>query len=452
MRVQIFITSFIIFLMHGLVFSADHYIRAGASGNNNGNDWTNAWTSIPSTLVRGDTYYIADGDYGGYEFNTPEAGSQFVYIVKATIEEHGTDTGWNDTYGDGYAEFTGTIYLRRGFLEFNGKTGDFKGRSEPYGFRINATGTAGFSVRDITSSDWVIKHVYVWGEHKDDNPGGRAIDFTPAGSNSVSNLTVHRCYFKNMALPFYFINSSNFLIEYTVCEDNHSDAEAHSELASIRSSHNLTFRYNWFEDMEGTGGINQMSGDQSNWYIYGNVYYWSGDPTCQGFSHAAIGDNASGSITNCYIFNNTFVNQPGRSGIRFLYNPTNVIVRNNLWYGGRVNSTGASEWTHNYYCGDADGINVQYSGALCPNCNCGSCPDDVFYQLELGSDPFVDSGGEIFLLTSATNDGYHLDPPYNLDRNGNVRGSDGIWDRGAFEFTGDPVQRPQVVENVRIKK
>ena len=38
-----------------------HYVRAGATGLNNGSDWNNAWTSLPATLVRGDTYYIADG-------------------------------------------------------------------------------------------------------------------------------------------------------------------------------------------------------------------------------------------------------------------------------------------------------------------------------------------------------------------------------------------------------
>ena len=39
------------------------FIREGATGNNSGTDWTNTWTSLPLTLVRGDTYYIADGNY-----------------------------------------------------------------------------------------------------------------------------------------------------------------------------------------------------------------------------------------------------------------------------------------------------------------------------------------------------------------------------------------------------
>ena len=35
--------------------AANHYIRAGATGANNGSDWTHAFTTIPATLVRGDT-------------------------------------------------------------------------------------------------------------------------------------------------------------------------------------------------------------------------------------------------------------------------------------------------------------------------------------------------------------------------------------------------------------
>lgn len=34
---------------------ANYYIRADATAANTGTDWTNAWTSLPSTLQRGDT-------------------------------------------------------------------------------------------------------------------------------------------------------------------------------------------------------------------------------------------------------------------------------------------------------------------------------------------------------------------------------------------------------------
>src|SRR5438445_6253385 len=81
-------------------WAANHYVRIGAGGANNGSDWTNAFTSIPSgtRMVRGDTYYLAAGSYGAYTFNTAESGTSGITIKAATIADHGTSTGWSNTY------------------------------------------------------------------------------------------------------------------------------------------------------------------------------------------------------------------------------------------------------------------------------------------------------------------------------------------------------------------
>ena len=59
------------------VIAANHYIRDG--GNGNGTDWNNAWDDLPSSLTRGDTYYVADGTYGAYQFNDAASGSLYNY-------------------------------------------------------------------------------------------------------------------------------------------------------------------------------------------------------------------------------------------------------------------------------------------------------------------------------------------------------------------------------------
>ena len=43
---------------------ANRYVREAAAGANDGTDWTNAYTTLPASLTRGDTYYVADGAYG----------------------------------------------------------------------------------------------------------------------------------------------------------------------------------------------------------------------------------------------------------------------------------------------------------------------------------------------------------------------------------------------------
>jgi hypothetical protein len=107
---KIFKIAFLLFIYLVLstsAYAANHYIRAGATGSNNGSDWENAWTNMPVSYTRGDTYYVADGTYTGERtLNTAESGSTYIYIKKATASEHGTETGWNSGYGDGTAVFT----------------------------------------------------------------------------------------------------------------------------------------------------------------------------------------------------------------------------------------------------------------------------------------------------------------------------------------------------------
>jgi hypothetical protein len=58
----------------------------------------------------------------------------------------------------------------------------------------------------------------------------------------------------------------------------------------------------------------------------------------------------------------------------------------------------------------------------------------------LGYDPFKDQKALDFQLVEASKSGFVLSPPFNIDKYGNVRGEDGSWDRGAFEFVKPDVK------------
>ncbi|NML18697.1 hypothetical protein, partial [Azohydromonas caseinilytica] len=100
--------------------AANVYVRPGATGANNGSDWANAYTALPSTLVRGNVYYIAAGSYAGRTFSTAASGTTPVTIKKATVADHGTSTGWSDAYGTGQASFTGGISFTTPYWVFDG--------------------------------------------------------------------------------------------------------------------------------------------------------------------------------------------------------------------------------------------------------------------------------------------------------------------------------------------
>ena len=56
-------------------------VRQGATGLANGSDWTNAFTSLPATLQRGATYYLAGGSYPSVQSDTP-ANSGISRVLK----------------------------------------------------------------------------------------------------------------------------------------------------------------------------------------------------------------------------------------------------------------------------------------------------------------------------------------------------------------------------------
>ena len=119
--------------------AANKYVRPGATGSNNGTDWTNAYRSLPSALVRGDTYYVAAGSYPAHTFGDPQSGTLTITVKKATAADHGTASGWQATYGTGQATFNSVIQFQTGYYVLDGQTRNeadwFDGAS--YGFRIN---------------------------------------------------------------------------------------------------------------------------------------------------------------------------------------------------------------------------------------------------------------------------------------------------------------------------
>ena len=86
-KLNILFLIILFFGIFGLASSseaANRYVRQGATGSPNGIDWTNAYTALPATLTRGDTYYIADGTYSSYTFDDAISGTTYITIKGIT--------------------------------------------------------------------------------------------------------------------------------------------------------------------------------------------------------------------------------------------------------------------------------------------------------------------------------------------------------------------------------
>jgi len=397
--------------------AVNHHVRAGATGSANGTDWTNAYTTLPSTLTRGDTYFIADGSYGSYNFNDSVSGTTIITIQKATENSHGSATGWSSAYGDGQAQWN-NIDINTSYLTINGVTGSGK---SGHGFKV---GPSGGQVIDMplspTQSNITITRIELEGNGLGTGSRNRGILIILANNITVSYSYIHLV----TTVPFLTGTVDTLTIEYNWVASNDSTPTFHGEAIADQDSDNVIVRYNVFEDIEGTAIItilNRGSGSlrADNWDFYGNVvFYNQTGSTALNISDGVIACINNQKASNWNIHNNTIVNvgPTGLSSFSFSQcTASNIEAFNNLFidtsnafHNGNINAD------FNYYVNTAHTTETNEQTGF--------------------TDPLVDWPNEDFHLSVATNDGITLASPYNTDPDGLLRGVDNIWDRGAFEL------------------
>lgn len=452
----------------------NHFVRAGATGN--GSDWTNAFTALPASLVRGDIYYIAAGTYGPHDFNDPESGSATIEIRAVTAADHGTDTGWSSSF-IGQAVFTATSttgYILRFSKAYYILNGQYRGADWKSGYGIRVSNFPGkfASGADIQvgwglgpSHDVTIKYVEIEGSHYD---GISAVNQCPptklstqydiglVAGTAASNIALQYTYIHDNHIHAKFNGKSgpgaqgtgdNNSITYSYLTTNFGDCQNHTEgLAAAQGITNWTIAYNRIFNQQG-GVIADPSGANNvgngPWRIYGNVIGLTSDATnCnagQGVFDLFAGTNFS---DNVYIYNNAMSNlsqagcgyaasTPFISGTAS--SPTSMqtvyFVNNLIWNSPRAVfptwvGSGTFVMDYNVYF-DTDG---------------SADPGGHSYTVKTGSpfsnSPFVDWSNGNFHLAIPAQDGLHLSAPFNTDPDGAMRGAgaQNIWSRGAFQY------------------
>lgn len=420
-------------------WAANHYIRDGGSGSLTGTgncaDWStaNACDDFPATLVRGDTYYVADGTYTGRTFSTANSATLVITIKKATVADHGTETGWVSTYGDGQAQFAGVIAYTSDYWVFDGQTRNESDwfDSAAYGFSVGTTTEVsqilikdcGFTHRDITH-----RFVYVQGYTGALSPsvdiGAYAIQSNTTGCSDgqQTNLTFHKILVRGAVNQFFMRNTTGAVVEYSAGELATGNSANHGENVNLYySAQNAIVRYNILRnnyttacsDCGSTATIAYCCGSNGA-EIYGNlIYNFRGGDGFVGWNSA--GNNAS----NSKIYNNTLDrctgDTAGGDGGINLPGGTNNLVYNNVWTNcANINFAGV---THDY--------------SAFPDANAHGEANAV---QNFATSNFVNYASKDFRLANATTAGFTLSAPYNTDLLGTTRAVDGTWDRGAYEF------------------
>ena len=453
-KIFLFLTLLLAMLFIGTVHAeaaSVYYVRAGASGANNGSDWSNAYTDLPGTLLRGSTYYIASGAYASHTFNDAVSGTTLITIKKAIATDHGTDTGWNSAYGTGQASF-GKWFIYKDYYLFDGQTRSATwqqgvGTFSSYGIKVQSSG--GALRLDDGGSNGGNNLTFNYVDLEGGGQGVQPYNDVVYGLTGNKNLTFHNCALHDSSRTVFLMRGcwQNLLVEYSYVGRNASDPVEHGEPLSDTCSDNVTFRNNIIEDAEGTAiwsvmnagnGTSSTPGNTAdNWKIYGNVINFTTGYNRTGVAYIFFSDHSSGSMnytTNLAFYNNT-VNDRNKVqyyGIYVLAGSNNV-VKNNIFYDTKASQhVGVNTLAYNWYYSAPSGDTGTGVQTCTTNC-------DIFVNRDAND-----------LRLSGTNlpgaGDSSLGAEYNTDMNGNIRGADGVWDRGAYEFGGSSsTPPPQVV-------
>jgi hypothetical protein len=313
-------------------WAANFYVRNGASGSNNGSDWTNAWSDMSkisySSINPGDTIYFAVGTYGGLRINKSGTSGNPITFKRATVASHGADTGWSASYDgrviiDGGIEVGITIDAH--YITIDGAT--------RYGI-WSRKGSRGIGTRN----------------------GGRANNLTLRYIETGDPGT-----YKNNEDGIQGIGD-NLLVEYCYVHDNDSTV-THGDGIQWFQGNNITLRYNVFKNngqqtMLGEAAWSTYANDVN---IYYNVFYNRGGTHYNGIT-AHAGSPEAGRYFR--IYNNTIdLEANSADGTDSLFNMTSpkgtVDFRNNAVV--YTNVAAANQSAHSYNAYDNNGSYADYN-------------------------------------------------------------------------------------------
>jgi hypothetical protein len=254
-----------------------------------------------------------------------------------------------------------------------------------------------------------------------DNRGIDATAWNGSAYEAVNNLLVTHCRIHGQVNNLWLMNVNDSTIEYTKMYDSGAvnSTTYHANVCATSNSKNVTWRYNEIYNHQ-VEGIMYIFGGAGAWYIYGNVWH---DGMTSVSRCVEAQDGVEGPI---YFYNNTVANVT--MGLRTANGGSYAAGtqgRNNIYWNS--SATGLPD-------SDYDFSNSGLSES---------------HGVGNGANPFVNLAGQNYRIVSASgpvNKGTPLGPPFNRDLDGNIRGSDGTWDIGAFEFgTGVVDTNPPVV-------
>lgn len=440
-------------------FGANYYVRKGATGSNQGSDWTNAWNEMSqinfSSLACGDTVWIAGGVYTsplkGNKSCTSETTLTFNR-VRSTDTVAAAAPGWAASYDSLVTLPNIDIPGPSAFITISGRISN--------GIQVLIPGTSGDGIdggagtgsgQNQPIDHITFTYIEVYGpacvtSGTCTGSGIVGVNIMPycKGANRTNllfdHMSIHRA---GEAIRGCGWDSST--VQYSLIYDTNNDGPQHEDiLYSNPPYQNVTWRYNKIFQSPNDGLFFEFGPGAVNFAFYGNVVYHSGGwLIC---FKAATGDTYG----PVFIYNNTFENdgtfgdyQPGWLGFSGMASGSEVA--NNVFENISSSAESAPpNASHNAYSvsGSSDG------GAGSFIYKPGALGASTMFVSEAPTNPIAADFHVTAAGAATFGVGKALPAPYNTDPDGTVRGSGGNWTVGAYQAPGNSPAPPTNLNGV----
>ena len=394
------------------------FVNAGATGN--GSSWSNAWGDLSNInwnmITAGDEVCIAGGSYSKNLVTGADGASGNPIIVKrasASDSRCGSGSaGWNAAY-DAQVVMNGSITLQNNYITIDGMVWN--------GIKMIMQNPGGGSnyvaIGENSATNAItLRNIEITGPCGTtacaQNGDQRSIELEHwNGSDwaTMNNWLIQYVNLHGACNNMVIYGATNMVVEHSRFADaaTTNTTNCHPNIVNAGSNSNITWRYNEMVNWQVEGIM--LLGGNSGWNIYGNIWH---DPMPGSYPRVIEAQNgAEGPVL---MYNNTFVN---------------------LYYLNSSTSNGGT-----FAAGSKGRNNIYWNDNATPS---GLPSDDYDYSDAAlneangegnASDPFVNISAQDYHLSSATSAGLTLASPFDMDYDGNTRATDGVWDRGAYEY------------------
>ena len=384
-------TAFLLILF-GLSISpalaACHTVSPTGSGAKTGADWNNAFANLPATLVRGDIYYLADGNYGhSLNLSTADSGTTTIELRKAQSYDNCTSVGWNTStmgssqavwnwsspgtivnFGSDYwiingnGQNAGTAEVGCGGVEANPPSTMLGPAPNPAacGIKIDASTCTATSVNGCTGGVGemgghgisIIWESVEWkGQGLNSNGNNDSEPYFWLAGNPLTNVIITHSYLHNASTTYFTVASggwNNGSFDHNYMWGLFDGSTNHGEAVQLQGSNSGdVIHHNIFRDQQTNGDVVAVISGTQTYQFYDNADICSAGGTGTSCRHndGAIGCFNSQVCSNVLVYNNTF-SFPSNCGFNVSGGASTITYKNNIFYNcalvGMVNGSGGT--------------------------------------------------------------------------------------------------------------